>query len=798
MSALDSNLTALLVKVTLILVAALAAHLGLRRASAATRHLSLTLAMLGLLLVPFLSLGLPAWQLEVLPQTPAGAPAVMQPVALELGEVGRGLIPSVPSTPATGLPVGETVSLGSMGGALQLGLVGWLFVAWTVGVLFVLSRLGAGLLRMRWVARNAERVRDSDLLRILDECGDTLNLRFRPLLLSSDKAGVPLVWGWLRPVLIVPREFLGWSSARMRAVMLHELGHLRRNDWPVLLLGRVVAALYWFHPLVWLLERQAKRECERACDDLVVTFGTKPSDYATHLLSIARGVSEAPASVRAALAVVRRSNLNGRLRSILDPLLRRNAPSRNAITALSTTLMLLVVPLAGLQFTERAHADEPREQAEFLQAQLTPVKERKTMADAEPSEGEQAYKRAYKLHSAGRYDEAADAFEEALDLGHNPGTSMYNIACCHALMGEAGRAMSWLEKATEAGFDDPVNLIKDSDFDPIRSDSVFQQFIDRAFEAAGVVRKDPEHYPYRSTLKMFDELKQAGSTNGKKWHHVGYKLINYRELDLAAEAFERAVETMPEGGKYTAMYNLACTYSLAGKTRSALDWLERSVDAGFDNHERFLNDSDLNELRGESEFERIAEKSEFLSLGRFPRRGWDDSDYSTDRWAPAIEEFNAYVADNPSSGRGWYNLGWALHFSERHDEAIGAFEKATALEFRPAAATYNVACANAMLGRTGAALDALEAAVESGTVSYGHLKGDDDLESLRSEPRYQALLEQLEEQHREYEEQIKIKKMQLHEYEEQMKKMKIERKDKQSQALREYKEHLAHAVVDED
>jgi len=786
MSALDSNLTAFLVKVTLILVAGLAAHLALRRASAATRHLSLTLAMIGLLLMPFLSLGLPVWQLAVLPQGPAVAPAAMRPVELEVGNMGGGLMPSLPLSPVTAIPVAETISLGSVGSALQLGLAGWLFVAWAVGVAFVLSRLGTGLLRMRWVVRNAKRVSDPDLLRILDTCGDTLNLRVRPLLLSSDRAGVPLVWGWLRPVLIVPREFLGWSSAKMRAVMLHELGHLRRNDWPVLLLGRVVAALYWFHPLVWCVERQAKRECERACDDLVVNFGTKPSDYATHLLSIARGVTEAPATVRAALAVVRRSNLNGRLRSILDPLLRRNAPSRNAITALSTTLMLLVVPLASLQFAERAHADEPREQAEFLQAQLTQVKERKTMQDAESSEGEQAYKRAYKLHSAGRYDEAADAFEEALDLGHNPGTSMYNIACCQAMMGEAGRAMSWLEKAIEAGFDDPENLVEDSDFDPIRSDSAFQQFIDSAFEAAGAQRKDPQHYPYRTTLKQFDELKQAGSTNGKKWHHVGYKLIGYRELDRAAEAFERAVETMPEAGKNTAMYNLACTYSLAGKTRPALDWLERSVDAGFDTHERFLNDSDLDVLRGESEFERIAEKSEFLSLGRFPRRGWDESDYSTDRWEPAIEEFNAFVADNPSSGRGWYNLGWALHFSERHDEAIGAFEKAATLEFQPAAATYNVACANAMLGRTGAALDALEAAVESGAVSYGHLKGDDDLESLRSEPRYQTLLEQLEEQHREYEEQMKMKKM---------KKMKIHLKEKQSQALQEYDEYLARAAA---
>ena len=87
MNALDPNLTALLTKVTLILAVALMAHLGLRRASAATRHLSLTLAMISLVVMPFLSLGLPVWQLEVLPQSTTAAPsAVATPRAeMELG-----------------------------------------------------------------------------------------------------------------------------------------------------------------------------------------------------------------------------------------------------------------------------------------------------------------------------------------------------------------------------------------------------------------------------------------------------------------------------------------------------------------------------------------------------------------------------------------------------------------------------------------------------------------------------------------------------------------------------------------
>ena len=67
-------------------------------------------------------------------------------------------------------------------------------------------------------------------------------------------------------------------------------------------------------------------------------------------------------------------------------------------------------------------------------------------------------------------------------------------------MGDSRNAMDWLDRAFDAGFDEPLALIKDSDFDPIRGDSAFQAFIDRRFEAAGMKRQSPEHYPYRSHL----------------------------------------------------------------------------------------------------------------------------------------------------------------------------------------------------------------------------------------------------------------------------------------------------------
>jgi len=755
MSPLESNLIAFLIKTTLILVAVLAGHFVLRRASAASRHLNLTLAMCGLAILPFLTLGLPAWQLEVLPSDPAPVPIVAPQLPVDLEVEAAGVQAKPPQALESERAVAGPPIQASAADPVGWSAMRWFWTAWTLGLLLVTLKLVAGLLRMRFIVRRAERVSDPRTLRLLDECGGELGLRVRPLLVEGSRGGVPLVWGWRRPVLLVPRGFTGWSTERVRTVMFHELGHIKRNDWPVLLLGRVIASLYWFHPLAWCVERCARHECERACDDLVVRCGTKPSDYAAQLISIARGESQAPVGVRAALAVVRRSQLNHRLRSILDPRPRRNAPSRGAATVWGTLALIALVPLASLQLAEEARADEPKAVQAQYEQQVDKGWTVHGVHSEGSSEGEQAYKLGYKLHGSGRYEEAAEAFEEAMELGHSPGASAYNVACCHALQGDAGRAITWLERAAEAGFDDPEDLVKDSDFDPIRSDSGFQRFVDEAFEAAEMERIDPDHYPYRATLAEFEKLKQADSTDGKAWHKLGYRLIGMRELDLAVEAFERASHLMGES-KPTAMYNLACAYSLAGESRAALESLERAVDAGFDNHERFINDADLNNIREMAAFERIAEKSEFLSLGRFPRRDWEKSDYSEDRWAPAVVEYREYVGENPTSGRGWFDLGYALHFSGLHDEAVGAFEKAAGLEFRPGTSIYNAACANAKLGRTDAAIDALERSVATGAIHYGNLKGDDDLVSLRDDPRFMTLLDQLEEQ----EQQKKLKKQQ--------------------------------------
>ena len=123
---------------------------------------------------------------------------------------------------------------------------------------------------------------------------------------------------------------MSWSLDRRRAVLLHELAHVRRHDLVGHTLGRLACAVYWFHPLVWTAAKQLRSESERACDDLALSCGARATDYAEHLLDIVTSVRR-DATPSVALAMARRKEFEGRMLAILDPELRHGSPSQKAI-----------------------------------------------------------------------------------------------------------------------------------------------------------------------------------------------------------------------------------------------------------------------------------------------------------------------------------------------------------------------------------------------------------------------------------------------------------------------------------
>jgi hypothetical protein len=167
-------------------------------------------------------------------------------------------------------------------------------------------------------------------------------------LLESGEVALPMTWGLRRPVVLLPADAGSWPVERRRVVLLHELAHVERRDCLTQILAQAACALHWFNPLAWAAARQYTLERERACDDRVLELGTRASEYAGHLLEMARLLRYRQDWALGSVAMARRSQFEGRLVAILDPSLRR-ALSRWAAGLTGVVLAVVAVPLAAMR-----------------------------------------------------------------------------------------------------------------------------------------------------------------------------------------------------------------------------------------------------------------------------------------------------------------------------------------------------------------------------------------------------------------------------------------------------------------
>jgi hypothetical protein len=231
-----------------------------------------------------------------------------------------------------------------------------LWAAWLAGAASVLSAPLAGRIALRQWAREASPIVGDDWNALLSDLSSRLGLSRRVTLLRSARAAMPMTWGWIRPLVLLPADADSWGGERRRDVLLHELAHVRRLDCLTQTIARASCAVYWFHPLAWFAERRMRIERERACDDIVLLAGARASDYAGHLLEIARGPRVPRAAALAALAMARPSQLEGRLLAILDPDRIRRGPGCGVAAIVVLAAVLALVPLATLHLGARANA----------------------------------------------------------------------------------------------------------------------------------------------------------------------------------------------------------------------------------------------------------------------------------------------------------------------------------------------------------------------------------------------------------------------------------------------------------
>jgi beta-lactamase regulating signal transducer with metallopeptidase domain len=142
--------------------------------------------------------------------------------------------------------------------------------------------------------------------------------------------------------------------------LLHELAHVKRGDLLAQNLAQLACALYWFNPLAWVAAHRLRIEREQACDDTVLSAGTKASDYANHILEIIRSLRIAKCPALAAVAMAQCSQIEHRLRAILNPRLCRRALTSKGEMLVGAAVACMVLPLAAMKPSASAETESNR------------------------------------------------------------------------------------------------------------------------------------------------------------------------------------------------------------------------------------------------------------------------------------------------------------------------------------------------------------------------------------------------------------------------------------------------------
>jgi beta-lactamase regulating signal transducer with metallopeptidase domain/thiol-disulfide isomerase/thioredoxin len=226
-----------------------------------------------------------------------------------------------------------------------------LTILWLLGGSVLLLRWGWQRLRFASAARAGREAVTEREAAALRRVRARLGVRRNLSLMVSTQVKEPGLWRIWRPVVILPEGLSAQlSEAELDAVLMHEVLHYLRRDNFLSLVQLLLCCVFWFHPLIWWLDRRLLAEREFACDEGVIHCGKSPQVYAASLWKVAQfGVGWAIAGTARATG----SNLPRRIQYMLTANYQTRLSTRNRVVVPLTVVLLLACAAALTFFTRR-------------------------------------------------------------------------------------------------------------------------------------------------------------------------------------------------------------------------------------------------------------------------------------------------------------------------------------------------------------------------------------------------------------------------------------------------------------
>ena len=323
----------LILKSTLVLIVGAIIAMLFHRSAASMRYAVWALALTAIIVLPFGMLATPPWSVRI-----AKAPEPVENLSFD---------------PVSGVPSGSTINniiYPDKPQPLQVDFTSEqkLLLLWLAGSVLLLGRMVVARISLARLTRKSILLDDADWTRMVLRESFRLGLERRVRLFASDSVSTPLAAGVTDAFIVLPASATEWTDEHKEIVLRHELSHIVRGDALVCVVSGIACAIYWFNPLVWIATRKLRAEQERACDDSVITLGTPPVEYASHLLEVARSARNIGMSSFVSVAMARPSQLEGRLLAVLNNR-RRNSLTRTRSAGAVMVALLLVLAVSALR-----------------------------------------------------------------------------------------------------------------------------------------------------------------------------------------------------------------------------------------------------------------------------------------------------------------------------------------------------------------------------------------------------------------------------------------------------------------
>ncbi len=174
--------------------------------------------------------------------------------------------------PHSSLQAARTPQSLSLWELIEYKMLSWrriMIVFWLFGTTFCSLRLLTGFLTLKRLRRTASPIVDDRIVRLFASLQSRMNIKSFVELCASDKIQQPVLIGWLKPIVLLPASLLsGLTPAHLGAILAHELAHVRRHDYLVLLGQSVMETLFFYHPAVWWVSHRMTVEREYCCDEV--------------------------------------------------------------------------------------------------------------------------------------------------------------------------------------------------------------------------------------------------------------------------------------------------------------------------------------------------------------------------------------------------------------------------------------------------------------------------------------------------------------------------------------------------